>query len=71
MQASLTMTEPRKRKSRGRKPTSSVTYRLTPKVKLAIAEISALTGRSENQQAEHFFKIAYLHTKGSEYIRHE
>ncbi len=66
MQALLIVTEPRPRKRRPKsnKPSSTVTYRLTPKVKNATAEIAELFGRSENLQVEHGLKIAYLHSRG-------
>ena len=52
------------RKSKGRKPVTPVTYRLTPSVKLAVAKVSELTGRSENQQAEQMLKAGYLNANG-------
>lgn len=64
MQCTILMTEPRKRKSKGRKVTASVTFRFDPLVKLSLGEIAGLSERSENQQAEFSLKIAYLHAKG-------
>lgn len=66
MQAVITVTElpPRKRKPKTKKPISSVTYRLSALVKLAVAETAELFGRSENLQVEYSLKIAYLHSKG-------
>lgn len=58
------MTEPKKRRPRGKRDITPITYRLTPSVKNCVAEIADLIGRSENLQAEFFIKVGYLYSQG-------
>ncbi|WP_026730829.1 hypothetical protein [Fischerella sp. PCC 9605] len=55
---------PRKRRPKSKRISSVITYRLDPKVKLAISELASAFSRSENLQVEFGLKIAYLHCKG-------
>jgi hypothetical protein len=64
MQSTLLMNEPKKRRSRGKRDITAITYRLTPAVKNCVAEVADVVGRSENLQVEFFIKVGYLYSKG-------
>jgi hypothetical protein len=58
------MAEQPKRRTRAKRNTSAVTYRILKLVKEVISHESENSGKSENKQAEYLLMIGILVTKG-------
>jgi hypothetical protein len=62
----ISMPDSPTRRTRPKRDTSAITYRLLKDVKDAVADMSIESGKSENKQVEYLLMIGILTTKGIE-----